>query len=50
MELAYFRVFLELATDDGKVGEVEHWSQLNFVFCITVHFIGTYLIMQHKVS
>jgi len=50
MELAYFRVFLEFATGDGRVGEVEHWSLLNFGFYITVHFIGTYWIMQHKMS
>jgi len=50
MELANFRAFLELATGDGRVREVEHWSLLNFVFCITVHFIGTYWIMQHKMS
>ena len=50
MGLAYFRIFLELATVDGRVGEVEHWRLLNFVFRITVHFIGTYWIMQHKMT
>jgi hypothetical protein len=50
MELAYFRVFLELSTGDGRVGDVKHWSLLNFVFYITIHFIGTYLIMQYTMN